>query len=419
MTKNNDRAATAPAILDATGSDSHGRTTPEAPLPAGFKRRADGDLMDASRQWANRPADEAVATVDELVARTTAVRRACRDKADVAWDSLRVEPVGRELALVGRGGKPAQLTNFAAGQLCGLPCGDGETAAPLGFLRKLSTPLAAQVLNERLSHGVARKRDANLLVKLPTDSGDPLTVRSITTAAYERVWDVELATRVADLCRRSSWGPAEAFRKAGGGQVTHAWGQPGEALPLGWVGDRSSFIALVDYDGAVDVGGSKLARFVLLSNSEVGAGSLKVTFGLLDFVCCNFILWGAKDVVDWTGRHTATIRERMVEAFAPMSRRMGSGERDELRSGIVAAQAHLLGPGQDETIAVVRAATALPKAIVADAYVRAEATSRYGDPRSVWGMVNGLTEASQHVAKGYADKRAAIDAAAARLMGLL
>jgi hypothetical protein len=34
-------------------------------------------------------------------------------------------------------------------------------------------------------------------------------------------------------------------------------------------------------------------------------------------------------------------------------------------------------------------------------------------------MVNGLTEASQHVAKGYADKRAAIDAAAARLMGLL
>jgi len=63
-------------------------------------------------------------------------------------------------------------------------------------------------------------------------------------------------------------------------------------------------------------------------------------------------------------------------------------------------------------------ATELPRGLVVDAYERAEATPRYGDPKSAWGMLNGLTEASQHAAE-HADKRAAIDAKAARLMGLL
>ena len=58
--------------------------------------------------------------------------------------------------------------------------------------------------------------------------------------------------------------------------------------------------------------------------------------------------------------------------------------------------------------------TALTRATLDAAFDVAEATPRYGSPRSVWGMVNGLTEFSQK--SGHTDIRTELDAQAGRLM---
>jgi hypothetical protein len=213
-----------------------------------------------------------------------------------------------------------------------------------------------------------------------------------------------------------TWGRADAFRHAGQPQK-HAFGEK-PSLPLGWVGDRSMFIVLVDYEHPIVTPAGTFARFLMLSNSEVGAGSLKITFGLLDYACCNFILWGCSQVYEAAFRHTKSVHEKWAALSAGFSRQLESGERDSIITGITLAQKQLLGGSEPSVLAVTRAATDLPAELVQDGFNPAARTPPYGDPRSVSGMVNGLTEASQHATVN-ADKRAQIDAKAARLMGLL
>lgn len=376
-----------------------------------IKRRESGNILDAHKQWASRPADEAVFSFEELLSRTRAVKLAAREANNVAWDTLRVEAKGGDLLLGGRNGA-ASMTNYAFGPLCALPGADG-TLAPAGFVGKLPAQLAADVLNERLRGGIGRDSAAQLL--LHKNGG--YYVRAITTESYERVWDHDLVQRLQPLCERGTWGPAQAFRRAGTDVPARELNVTERPLPLGWVGDRSMFVALVDYEGSIEVEGSQYARFFLLSNSEVGAASLKITFGLMDFACCNFILWGCRDVVEVSLKHTKNVHSRLA-AVGRQLPALSSGEQHDIREGIYAARKCLIADTQAEVIAKVRAVTDLPANLCEDAFARVERTPRYGDARSVWGMVNGLTEASQSVTEN-ADKRTAIDLKAARLMGLL
>jgi hypothetical protein len=376
----------------------------------GLKACGNGEVLDAHRQWASRPADEAVFTVEELLKRTAAIKASSLEVDGVPWSTLSVTAKQDDLCL-SRGAGSVVFNNYSLGQFCGLPVGN-ESVAPHGFITQLSAKLAADVLNERIAAKIARKADATLLVQ-------DRTLRSITSDAYARVWDHELAERIADLCQRSTWQPAEAFKRAGGqsnGRGVATSSVP--ALPLGWVGDRSMFVALVDYEGVIKSDGNTYARFFLLSNSEVGAGSLKITFGLMDFACCNFILWGCTDVYEANFRHTKSIHERWAALSAGLPRQLSADSQATILDGIRAARGHLLGEKPDQVVAVVQAATTLPKMLVTSAFELAQKAGRYGDPRSVWGMVNGLTEASQATTE-HADKRAIIDAKAAQLMGLL
>jgi len=366
-------------------------------------RKADGQVMDAHRQWANRPADEAVFSFDDLLARTRRQRFGSTETQPVKWGRLQVGTMGDELRLFTPGGNSALMTNFAMSRLAAV------AGAPAEYLGKLPAQLAADCLNEGLK-SPASNGSVSLLV-----AND--RIRAMTSERYERVWDHEIAALAYELHTRGTWGSCQAFRSAGADRVSHAWGDS-KPLPLGWVGDRSSFIALADYEGAVDVNGTKLARFALLSNSEVGAASLKITFGLMDFACANFILWGCQQVTEVSIRHIGSIRERFMSLTAPMTRALSSGERDDISSAMRAASRTLVADTKVETLARAAVITKLPAKLIQDAWNRAEATERYGDPRSVWGMLSGLTEASQHAAD-YADKRVAIDESAARLMSII
>ena len=70
-----------------------------APLPHGFKKREGGTIMDAHRQWASRPADEAVPALIKMAEslpdkelRRAAVQALARNKDPraMAWIERRV-----------------------------------------------------------------------------------------------------------------------------------------------------------------------------------------------------------------------------------------------------------------------------------------------------------------------------------------
>lgn len=386
-----------------------------------LKRRESGNILDAHKQWATRPADEAVFDVDELLRRTRETRSTCSEVRNIAWDGLELSAEGGRLALhVDELAEPLYLTNHSLGQLCSLPTSSEEDVddelgrgqiAPQQFLAKLSADTAARVLNERLQRGVGRRARAQMLVRY-TDN----TLRGLTTNDYQRVWDHEVAVRVSQLMFQGTWGAAEAFRRAGDQADAFEWAGD-KRLPLGWVGDRSMFLCLVDYKGYVEHKGGKFARFLLLSNSEVGAAKLRVTFGLIDYACCNFILWGCTEVYELAIPHVGSIVERWSE-FAGSLRQIPEQSTDDIVRGIDAARDRMLGDTQDEVVKAVVATTGLSKTLVTKAYDIAATTPRYGKPRSVWAMVNGLTEISQTVANT-ADRRVSIDKRAAALMRLV
>lgn len=391
---------TATTIIDTTATNAHAN---------GFsvKARGAGDIMDAHRQWATRSPDEAVYTVDDLLSHTRGVRQ--RSVSAVApWADISVEAQGDDICLRGRGA-PVALSHYAMDQLCGV------VRAPASYLRRLPTETAARCLADGLASGHSvRTHDARLLV----ERDDVSRIRAITTTRYSRIWDYDIASRVANLAERSSWGPFTAFRQAGGGTPSHAWGEA-TPLPLGWVGDRDSFVALVDYDNAVTVGdGQTLARFVLISNSEVGARSFKLTVGLVDFACSNFILWGCQNAVDISTRHIGDAAVRVRDMLSGMDQyRLDSGEASEIKRGIQTMREHSLGDSREAAIARTRQITGLPLATVTDGVQRAEETERYGDDYSAWAIVQGLTEASQHASEGITAGRIATDAAAAKIFG--
>src|SRR5206468_10150174 len=96
-------------------------------------------IMKASQQWSERPADERFWTIQDLYEAT----RAHREAAIVAkpnLNQLRVEAKEGDIQLVGEHHN-AQLTHWAFGQLA------ARAEAPASYLRKLPATLAAQNLN--------------------------------------------------------------------------------------------------------------------------------------------------------------------------------------------------------------------------------------------------------------------------------
>lgn len=366
------------------------------------------ELMNANAQWATRPADETFATLDAFTRAMTA-RKAASMAATVERDALHATAIGDEVCLVGKSGVPAPMTNWAFGQLA------ASAKAPAGYLRGLPAKLAAECIEVGLRQ---RTDDADSAARvLLRKDDDALRLHALTSEKYARIWNAELGTAVMRLQdRHPNWQNPEAFRTMTG-RLT--WGEP-KTLPCAWGGDRDAFIFLCDYTKTVKVDGQDhpLARGFFLENSEVGAGAVRLTTFLFDMVCANLIVWGATDVKMVSMRHVGGVRDRFfgdgsalkaLAAFADSSAR-----EDELR--IRRARETRIADTLDDARSAVLAKRipGITGTTVSAAYEIAASEPRYGDPLSVWGLVNGITEYSQRTA--YAGERTALDRAAGRLL---
>ena len=142
-------------------------------------------LMQASRQWANRPAEERFTTLTDMRAKMHAQRAIARASV-VSSRQLRAVPDGADgLLIEGPAGRGFAPTNWAFGQLAGLE------GAPGAYVRELPAPLAADCVN----YGLQVTRDAHDIGVLVDREGQ---LRAATGPRYGRIWNSDIVDALAD-----------------------------------------------------------------------------------------------------------------------------------------------------------------------------------------------------------------------------
>ena len=389
------------------------------------------ELYKAHNQWSTRPADERFWTIADALAVTTAYRTSAAEK-DVPYGELRVEAVDGDLQLVGRAGIPARLTHWSFGQIA------GRVGAPAGYLRELPATLAAQNINHGLKTRFGAQVGENVeKASLLFHQNGGLVLRAAVSEKYERVWNSEVFERLAEL-EAMGWrvpparpsGKSPVSRPATEADILDLQGSSGISVSVGdeiapagvYASDHDMFCFMVNERNAIrDPKGQTLGRGFFVGNSEVGGGSLFVTRFNYAHVCGNHIVWGAQGVQEVRIRHVGSVSKRFAKLAVELREYSEASASDD-EAAIARAARFEIGANKDEVLEAVFAFAAkerveLSQRIVGEAYDLAERRSDvYGSPRSVWGMVNGLTELSQR--SGFADERNRIDRAAGKIMKL-
>jgi len=385
-----------------------------------------GNLHAASSQWASRPADERFWNLRDMRNACAVARSNCAVSENIPLDSLRsivyegpgIDP---QVGLVGRSGTPSRFTHYAFGQFA------ATVGAPAGYLRQLPPAVAADCLNAGIQASSTNATPRNLLFH----RNGGLTLRAAVSEKYDRVWDSDLC---AMLERLDGW-RAPAGRAPVGYKGETRVATPDDILPgqinIGagdllapsglYASDHDMFAFLVAPDRVISDGqGSALMRGVFVRNSEVGDAALSVTFFLMQAVCGNHIVWNATGVHEIRIRHIG--QDTLGRAFrgfeAQLMRYHDAAPEEE--KGILAARNMVLGKTKEECLDALCAyikshSIPLSRERVSKALdVAADHEAWYGNPRTVWAAVAGLTHASQ--TSGYADERATVDRAAGQVL---
>jgi hypothetical protein len=280
-------------------------------------------LMQASRQWSSRPADERFTSLTELRA-AVADQRERSVASVVSTRQIEVQPHPADpthgITLAGESGL-IDPTHWSFGQLAGL------AGAPAGYLRKLPAPIVADAMNYGLRFG----RDAEDVGLLRTEESISLgdggmghdiathtSLRAATGPRYGRVWNEQIVG---------------ALEQKFGDGVTGDFKVPGEFgvdVPITksnttiYGSDRDIFVFLADEKNRIEMKdrrngqGGSLARGFFVWNSEVGSQSIGAAFFLFDYVCMNRIVWGVQDFKEIRIRHTASAPDRWLEEISPV-----------------------------------------------------------------------------------------------------
>lgn len=388
-----------------------------------------GNLMRAFSQWAFRPADERFWNLKELHEATIKHRHQAVT-ATVKLADVRVEAAGESLQLSGRTGTPAKFTHWSFGQMASL------AQAPGSYLRTLPATLAAQNLNYGLKNRENGTESHLLMSHRPATSGGLTTgvpetyrIRAFTSDRYSRIWNHEIVERLIELPDCWKVPPARPAdtsdpraRQATEADILDRKGmlsiKVGDMIaPSGlYASEEDMFVFMVDesrpiYDGTEQ----GLARGFFITNSEVGKASFRVTTFLYRHVCGNHIVWDAKDVSEIRIRHVGTAP---AKAFAQLQVELikyaeASAIDDEER--IHKAMSFKIAANVDDVIDAVFQKKIISRSNAQAAYELADRNVAVdGDPRTAWGLAQGITRLSQEQVN--ADQRVALDRAAGKVL---
>lgn len=351
------------------------------------------ELFQANKQWATRPPDERFPSLRALYDATKAYAQSAGE-LEVTIANLRTEKVDDDVCLMGRKSVPATLTHWAFGQLC------ARVGAPASYVRELPATLACQNLNYGLQNLADKKETAKLLFH----KNGHLLLRAFTSDKYARIWNWEVAERMLNL-EAQGWKPAmPTIRKSAGD------------FPALYASDHDMFAFVTNNNYRIPEPGNPdgLMRGVIVENSEVGASALKLTRFLYREMCGNHIIWGASDVLEIKVRHIGDARQRWSYYQAAI-RKYAESSAIEDAEKVAKTRTVKIGDTKEEVLDKLfgMRSLAMSRKLIEAGY-EAVNVDQDGDPRTVWGMVQGLTRHSQTLL--YSDERTSIDRAAGKLM---
>jgi hypothetical protein len=355
-------------------------------------------LMQASNQWASRPADERFTSLTEMDAHFKAQRAISRAVVASSRSIIAVPDADNKgLVIQGKAGVSYAPTHLAFGQLATL------AGAPAGYLRTLPSPLAADALN----YGLQFAREVEDVGLLLTKNGEG-TLRAATGPRYGRIWNDEITTALV-----------RSFGDGVSGDGFRVPGEFGKAVQVTkanttlFGGDRDMFVFLADEKNRISIPGRRdgesgdMARGFFVWNSEVGSATFGIAAFLFDYVCCNRIVWGARDFKQVTIRHTASAPDKWIEEMAPALQSYTNGSTVSVVKAIEDAKAKRLD-NVDEWLAKRYGARK-------GAAVMAAHEADEGRPiETVWDVVTGATAYARGIANQ--DERVAMERDAGSLM---
>lgn len=453
---------TSPSIINANGQTIQGAPTPLGQTDADRVRDiAKSNLMVMASAWGSRPSDQCYENVADML---QGARQQESTFQDFVIDSrgFKVEAgtngaTGRLLMTHPELPCAFQLNHFSTGQVC------RAIGASQDFMAKLAPSTAAAVMTERLTGeptllasmlgadkvaSVDRgqltsariSHDNRVVLYGASTGGGKGLVRCIATQSYTPMLASAMLSRLSDITpqgwRNPPARPSPALnpgdpriRRATAADVIDWNGASGGGLairegdmigPAGcYMSDRDMLVLLVNPGRQVTLDGQTLTPFVTLGQGLVnGIRSIWMEGGLLDMVCGNLIMWGVRSLFKVRARHVGDVDRRVLHTLSSALR---TGTRElpaasELQSQIRQAKNLSLGATDDDAVEAVRKVAAAKRINISQSDVReaintAARVGRYGNPRSVWGVVQGGTENSQVTSDGCQDARIDKDAA--------
>jgi hypothetical protein len=231
-------------------------------------------------------------------------------------------------------------THWSFGQLASL------AGAPPSCLRELPAALAADCINYGLHYGRAVEEVGVLLTRRDETLGSELELRAATGPRYGRIWN------------GGEGGVVDALVHRFGDGISGDWRVPGEfgrevvvtkENTTLFASDRDLFVFVADEKNRIEVPGRRrlfsggtepglMARGFFVWNSEVGDTTLGAGFFLFDYVCCNRIVWGARDYNEVRIRHTSGAPDRWLEEVVPVLTEYANGSAEPVVAAIEAAK---------------------------------------------------------------------------------
>lgn len=386
-----------------------------APTAAPFKVgnfNHGANRSEVSRQWMSRPADQRFLSLRDLHA---SVAGRADNSREVMIDTRRIEFIAPEPTSIEQthdlsvglpGGEIVSPNHWAFGQICGL------AKAPAAYLRALPS----QIVADALAYNLRYNRTGETLKAYAADD----EMLAATGPDYGRIYDREVVEAVMQI--------------AGNGTGDARWKIPGvldwrsmtynpdapvttDSTTL-YASDRDVFMFLVDDRNPIEVGKlpdgnpDLMFRGFYVTNSEVGAGALRLAAFYLRAVCMNRNLWGVENFEELTMRHTKRAPSRFIEEARPALASFANGSSKALIEGVQKAKAATIAKDEDEAISFLQDRRLSRKRALE---ILEQGEREEGRPvRSAWDFAQALTASAR--AEPNTDSRMELELVAKRIL---
>ncbi len=334
-------------------------------------------LTRAHQELFRRKPDECFDSFDDLYEKC----RSDREQSKDLWVPSQELTLTHDLTLCIGENPDFRLNDWSFSQLCRMAGVSKDT------INRLSPKTASKAFEETLP---SSDKPMQLLTE-----GDQ--IRSVHGVAYTRLWNVELLDVVREFA--SDFTPPQT---AVDGRSTGLY-----------CGEQDMFAFMIDPAGWTEIEGEAFAPGFFIWNSEVGRRTLGIQTFWFQKVCQNHIVWDAVEVVEFTRKHTANVRDGLSEIRQIIERLIC--KRDDRRDGFVEvirkAMTEKLGQDADE-VAKRLSHEGIPRTLIKDAMEIARQQGAF----TIFALVDALTQLSQKVT--LAGNRLELDAKIGQLLSL-